>query len=471
MIDRVRDAIERHRMFSPGQRVGVAVSGGADSVFLLRALHELAPTWNLHLSVVHIDHGIRGDASRQDAGFVRDLAEQFGLQYHLREAAVLEMDDNLEQAARRVRLGYFRELISAGAVDRAATGHTLSDQSETVLYRLLRGSGLTGLCGILPVTADGIVRPLLYLKRAEIEEWLTARRLAWREDETNRNLAYNRNRLRHKGLPMLRNTFNPKLDEALAHLATLAQDEEDFWNSEILSRHPPPSGPVAKFRTSELTGVHPALARRIVRRALEGVKGDLRQIDFAHVETVLDLARSPAGSGRVQLPGLDIFRSFEWIRIAPAGFDRACERDFEMPVNAPVSITLPLGSGTLTFTLIDREKNRESHDKLGNELDWQRLTLLSEPDAAGQGGASPGLLEVRNWRPGDHYQRAGQSQPQKIKLLFQEARIPLWDRRHWPVLTCRGRIVWARLFGPAAEYAANASTRIFLRVDEKVLSD
>jgi tRNA(Ile)-lysidine synthase len=204
---------------------------------------------------------------------------------------------------------------------------------------------------------------------------------------------------------------------------------------------------------------------------LERIKGDLRQIDFAHVETVLELARSPAGSGRVQLPGLDIFRSFDWIRIAPAGFDRVCERDFEMPVNVPVSITLPLGRGTLTFTLIHREENQESHDKLGDELDWQRLTLLSEPDAAGQGGASTGLLDVRNWRPGDHYQRAGQSQPQKIKLLFQEARIPLWDRRHWPVLTCRGRIVWTRRFGPAVEYAANASTRIFLRVDEKVLSD
>jgi tRNA(Ile)-lysidine synthase len=205
----------------------------------------------------------------------------------------------------------------------------------------------------------------------------------------------------------------------------------------------------------------------MVRRAVEGVKGDLRQIDFSHIETVLQLARSANGSGRVQLHGVDIFRSFDWIRIAPAGFEKAADRDFEIPITIPVSITLPDGVGRLTFTLIRCEENRESHDKLGDELDWQRLAFPSEPDAAGQGGASSGLLVIRNWRPGDHYQRAGQSQPQKIKLLFQEARIPLWDRRHWPVLISRGRIVWTRHFGPAAEFAAGAATRAILRIAEE----
>jgi tRNA(Ile)-lysidine synthase len=467
LIDHVRHTIERQRTFSPGHRVGIAVSGGADSVFLLHALHELAPIWNLHLSVVHLDHGIRGDASREDAAFVRDLAAQFALPCHFREVAVPEIDDNLEQAARRVRHDFFRDLIASHAIDRVATGHTLSDQSETVLYRLLRGSGLTGLCGILPLTADCLARPLLYIRRTEIEDWLTGRHIAWREDETNQNPTYARNRLRHQVLPLLKDAFNPRLDDALAHLATLAQDEEDFWNREILPKYPVTAGPVSKFRTSELTGVHPALARRLIRRALERVKGDLRQIDFGHVETILEMARATEGSGRVQLPGLDIFRSFDWLRIAPTGFDRALERDFEMPVNIPLSITLPDGHALLTLTLIHREENQETYDKLGDELDWQRLTFLSEPDAAGQGGASSGLLELRNWRPGDHYRRVGQSQEQKIKLLFQEARIPLWDRRHWPVLTSKGRIVWTRQFGPAAEFAADSDTRTMLRVVEQ----
>ncbi len=148
-------------MFAPDQRVGVAVSGGADSVCLLHILHELASHWNLRLSVVHVDHSIRGLASQEDADFVRALAEQFALPFHFRCADVPAMEGNLEQAARRVRNAFYLELITAGELDRVATGHTRSDQAETVLYRFLRGSGPAGLSGIRPVTNDGIVRPSL----------------------------------------------------------------------------------------------------------------------------------------------------------------------------------------------------------------------------------------------------------------------------------------------------------------------
>ena len=146
-------------MFPPGARLGVAISGGADSVFLLHALLELAPRWNLQLSTVHVDHGIRGAQSHADAAFVADLAARHSLPFHLRQADVPAIDDNMEQAARRVRQAFFADLLSTGAVDRIATGHTRSDQAETVLYRILRGSGLPGLAGILPVTKEQIVRP------------------------------------------------------------------------------------------------------------------------------------------------------------------------------------------------------------------------------------------------------------------------------------------------------------------------
>ena len=207
MLDRIAQFIARHQMFPPGCRLGVAVSGGADSVFLLHALRELASRWNL--SVVHIEHGIRGAASIDDAEFVRQLAASFGLPFHLRSANVPAIEDNQEQAARHVRQAFFAELIAAGAVDRIATGHTRSDQAETVLYRILRGSGLAGLSGILPVTKEGLVRPLLEIDRAEIEAWLRERNIAWREDATNQDRAYARNRLRHEILPLLRETFNP----------------------------------------------------------------------------------------------------------------------------------------------------------------------------------------------------------------------------------------------------------------------
>ncbi|MGH9592854.1 MAG: tRNA lysidine(34) synthetase TilS, partial [Bryobacteraceae bacterium] len=268
IAERVMENIARHRML-PGDgaaetNLGVAVSGGADSVCLLEVLRELAPPLHLRLSVVHLNHQLRGAGSDADASFVAALAEARGLQLHSRKRDVrtdaIEGGDNLEQAARAARYSFFRELVSSGAVERIATGHNRDDQAETVLFRILRGCGLTGLAGILPVTGEGIVRPLLSLTRGEIREFLCARSIEWREDPTNRDVAFARNRLRHETMPSLRRDFNPRLDAALASLAELAREEEEFWREEV---PPPPlrNGTVL-FETGTLAGERAALARR-----------------------------------------------------------------------------------------------------------------------------------------------------------------------------------------------------------------
>src|ERR1700687_2595003 len=213
MLDKIAEFIARHQMFSSGSRVGVAVSGGADSVFLLHALHKMwggppgprtapRPAFSSNeqrvqgdprgpggppcrLSVVHVDHGIRGQASHDDAEFVRDMAAKFGLPFHILNADLPAAAGNLEELARDVRHEFFKQLVTSGTVDRIATGHTRNDQAETVLYRMLRGASLAGLSGILPVTNEGLVRPLLELDRAEIEDWLRQRGIPWREDATN----------------------------------------------------------------------------------------------------------------------------------------------------------------------------------------------------------------------------------------------------------------------------------------------
>src|ERR1700736_6246065 len=185
LAERVIATVERHAMFAAGQRIGIAVSGGADSMCMLHLLHEIAPRWNLRLCVVHVEHGIRGPSSSQDAGFVRHATAAFGLPYHLCSANVPAIEDNLEQDARGVRHAFYRELIASGQLDRIATGHTCSDQAETVMYRILRGAGLAGLSGIRPITTDGFVRPLLSVWRPEVEAWLRERNIAWREDASN----------------------------------------------------------------------------------------------------------------------------------------------------------------------------------------------------------------------------------------------------------------------------------------------
>jgi tRNA(Ile)-lysidine synthase len=455
MLDRIAHFVTRHKMLPPSSRLGIAVSGGADSVFLLHALRELAPRWDLSLSVIHIEHGMRGAASIEDAGFVKDLAQRFGLPFHFHSANVPAMHDNREQAARRVRHAFFEGLIAAGTVDRIATGHTRSDQAETMLYRFLRGSGLAGLAGILPVTEAGLVRPLLEIDRAEIEAWLRERNIEWREDASNRDRVYARNRIRHEILPLLRENFNPRLDETLSNMARVARDEELFWESTL----PHPERLVSSPQTLdsfELTASHPAVARRMIRRAIQAAKGDLRQIDFSHVERILEMARSQEGHDRVQLPGLDVFRSFEWIRLAQAGVEHGRARDFALALEAPGSVELPGSSARITLQVLEKTESAGHCVTVGNELDWQRLTPKE--------GVLPSL-ELRNWRPGDQYRPAGQSKDQKVKFLFQEARIPLWERGNWPIITYNGSIVWTRRFGAAAEFAAGPSTRVVLRVE------
>lgn len=460
MLPIIQATALRHGMFSSGQRVGVAVSGGADSVFLLHALHELAPHWNLHLSVVHVEHGLRGAASKEDAGFVRALAASFGLPFHLHTADVKSMAGNPEQAARRARHGFFSELIGSGQLDRVATGHTRSDQAETVLYRVLRGSGLAGLSGILPVTTEGLVRPLLDIHHAAIDAWLRGRHIKWREDATNRDLSYARNRLRHEVLPRLREAFNPNLDEALAHMATLAQAEEDYWSELAGSQQVPATCPVV-VATSLLTGQR-AIARRIVRRVIEQIKGDLKQIDFDHVERVLQIAEATDGHDRVQIPGVDVLRSFEWVRFAPPGQDSNRQRNFSAALRAPGSAELPELNLHITLRLLEIAEPARSYVTVVNELDWPRLALSSAPEGVSL------RLELRNWRPGDQYRRVGEPRAEKIKTLFQQFRVPLWERRTWPVLTCGGQIVWVRRFGVAAEFAAGPDAGIRLRVEEGV---
>lgn len=453
MLARVAESIERYRMFARGQRVGVAVSGGADSVCLLHVLVELAPRWELGLSVVHVDHRLRGAESEADAQFVRELGERLGLEVFCHEADVrsisLETGDNLEQAARRVRQGFFVGLIQCGVVDRVALGHTRSDQAETVLFRFLRGAGTAGLAGIRPVTADGLVRPLIEVERAEVVRYLTERGIPWREDSSNRDRSFARNRIRHELLPTLEREWNPALAGILAGVARVARDEEDYWRAvvdEVIEGNLVERSPAVLFRAEWLAGLQPALARRVGREAIRRAKGDLRRIDLQHVERILELARSPGSSGRGQIPGLEVRRSFEWMRLAPAGREGG---EYDIEVSVPGSCGVPGTGWEVVLELHVAGGHCGYNEDEGERLDWGRI---------------PGALRLRNWRPGDEYRPIGRAHATSVKRLFREARAPLWERWKWPVLTWKGRIIWVAGFGADAEFAATADSRSVLEV-------
>jgi tRNA(Ile)-lysidine synthase len=412
--------------------------------------------------VLHLNHQLRGEESRQDAEFVRDLAARLGLPFLIREADVAGSSDNLEQAARQARLAFFSEMLAAGEVARVALGHTRSDQAETVLFRFLRGSGTAGLAGIRPVTSQGLVRPLIEIERSEVAQFLRDRGIGWREDSSNATLQFARNRIRHQLLPQLAAVWNPAIVQTLAHTADWALAEEAYWEAEIdrlASAHLSIGPGAVCVRVDALAALPLAAARRLVRRAMELVKSNLRGVDFGHIAAVLKLASSGAGSGRVQAPGLDICRSFEWLRFSGPERNHHLESSYQLAAAIPGILPVPGTSLAFSLELIEKAEILAGSDNVYNNevdcLDWQRLS---------------GSLELRNWRPGDQYQPAGSTGKEKIKTLFQQARIPLWERRHWPVLSNGTSIVWVRLFGPAAEFAASAGSRLVLKVREVVAS-
>ena len=454
--------IERFGMFQTGCRVGVAVSGGADSVCLLHVLAELAPRWNLHLSVLHLDHQLRAGESAEDARFVRELAQTHGLPFLLEQIDVArlarERGENLEQTARKARHRFFVDWLQSAPGDRVALGHTRSDQAETVLFRFLRGAGTAGLAGIRPVSREGFVRPLIAIDRVDVERFLQDHGIPWREDATNVSLDFARNRIRRELLPRLAREWNPEIGEMLAHTADWAREEESYWEAEmdrLADAHFTLKPPALFLRADRLTELPLAAARRLVRRAIEQVKGDLLGIDFGHIAAVLALASQPAGDGRLQVPEVDVFRSFEWIRLAPPGLDRLENRNFRHPAPVPGRVLLPGGGSAIELEVIENKPSTENgesiYNKLMGYLDWDRIS---------------GALELRNWRPGDQYKPVGRSREEKIKLLFQEARIPLWERRSWPVLTSANGILWARRFGLAADLAATPQSQTLLKIQE-----
>jgi tRNA(Ile)-lysidine synthase len=286
---------------SAGERVCIAVSGGADSVALLlgiaEANHERKEALGVVLSAVHVHHGLRGTEADADEAFVRELCEQLGVPLVVERVDVAGRQaaerEGLEAAARELRYRAFWELLKSGGADVVATAHTLDDQAETVMMRLLRGAWTEGIGGIAPVVEDKerqgrIVRPMLGLRREEVEAYLRGRGQVWREDATNRDVSLTRNRVRHELMPVLR-VFNPGVDGALARLSEIARDEEAFWQAEVARVLPQillPGRPVrgggrsvstvtgnssCALEVERLRALTPALRRRVLRAAARSV--------------------------------------------------------------------------------------------------------------------------------------------------------------------------------------------------------
>ena len=462
LVERVAKLLHLYSTQSQPLNLGVAVSGGADSVVLLHILTKLKRSVAMQLTILHVNHQLRGFESQNDELFVRELAAALNLPVYVGQCP--PPPGNLEAQARRVRQEFFHQARRDYELQFVALGHTASDQAETVLFRLLRGSGLRGLAGMRPAGSN-LLRPLLTTTRKEVREYAHQHGLSWREDSSNRDLRFRRNRLRLETMPELERLFNPNLEQVLSGYANVARDEEDYLSAETARSMASLSRPFAHgdgllLDAPALLRLPAALQRRVIRSALNQVRGHLLAIDLPHVEAILAVASSKHGHDRVQAPVADILRSFDTILITrPETLKSTRNYSLEVPFGVPIKLPECLGifsvdpvnsSGQTCATVKDK-------DSLFIEeatLDWEAVA-----EACGTSG-----LQVRNWRPGDQILLPGEGHPRKLKTLFQEHRILLWERRYWPVLVAGERILWVRRFAVAAEFAATVESRRLLSV-------
>ncbi len=535
LAQRLLDHIQQHELLRVGDRVGVAVSGGIDSVALLRLLLEVRGELGIVLSVVHFNHKLRGIESDLDAQFVEGLARAHDLEFycdgddvagHAREEKV-----SLETAARELRYGFFRHLIrengpagpqglkpssfsahdgaaqaaplqsssaqapsfqsfpyqKSPSLDKITTGHTLDDQAETVLMRLIRGAGLKGLGGIHPVIAvendddevcGEIVRPLLALRRRDLEQHLKEIGQAWREDATNADSSFTRNRVRQLVLPLLEKEFNPAVAENLAELAEIARGEEDYWENEAAGWMgtgihwsepawlPNADGnggliqiglagdvPVAKLQAKIenatwavmnasvdrlwFLGEQVAVQRRVVKSIGEQAGIPL---EFKHVEEILRFAGEEHVSGKeLSLPmGWKVVsKRDEVIFLTPDLRETIPVHDYEYELEIPGRLDLCEAGSTIEVRCVPA----------GTEAGYNPEQLL---DA----GSLSRTLKVRNWRAGDRFWPNHTKSPRKIKELLQERHVEQPQRKLWPVVVSGEEIVWMRGFPAPARFAA-----------------
>jgi tRNA(Ile)-lysidine synthase len=504
LAEHLLKTIRKRESIHAGDRMAVAVSGGADSVVLLRLLLELRGELGIVLSVAHVNHKLRGAESDEDERFVAELARQHGLDLHVCDGPVdrslrSESGSGMEAAARELRYGFFRQLAREGRVAKIATAHTLDDQAETVLLRIFRGTGIRGLSGIHPRIVfeeqgrvfGEVVRPLLGFRRAALTEFLRECGQGWREDSSNRDIAFLRNRVRHRLLPLIAKEFGEAAIEHMGELAEIARAEEEHWqrghpetapqlpsvaepakektgfvsgyrfsDTANSSKSNAPSGAAARetrqaasLQVERLLALPLAAQRRLLRAWLQANARDL-SISFRLIEEGLELAHGPAGK-KTDLPQAILRRGRLDLLLESKPFGGRRETghrqalDYEYALAVPGAVKIPeLGA---CIEAREVEVASVAEDGRAQLLDLERM---------------PKEVLIRNWRAGDRYWPAHTAAAKKVKELLTERHATGAEKKLWPVAVAVGcGLVWMRGFAvPAAFRApAGAAQAIWIR--------
>ena len=468
MLSNVQQAFSK--LLAPGEPLLVGVSGGADSVALLHALIQLGRKPH----ACHLNHRLRGADSDADAEFVRQLAQRHGLPFTIekRDVAALAADRklSLEDAARRARHEFFAAIAERTGIKTLALAHTADDQVETFLLKLLRGAGATGLSGMeleRRLGAVRVIRPLLGVRRSDILEYLAAEKASWREDASNADPRFTRNRIRHVLLPLLEREFNPAVRETLLRTAEILRDEDSYLTRHVSGTVYSPACCGDEIDVEALAGWPPAVQRRVVRLWL----GPETELGFEHIEAVRDLAVSGCPSAEVHLPDdLIVYREYDELKKARRAELEPVRGKWPLTIDGETVIR-ELGTKFVCHPelvevyppqagksrSLPKEILRSAQNDKKNE---ERFDLDSLGDS----------LFVRTWQEGDHFQPLGMSGEKKLQDFFVDEKVPRRVRGRTPLLCAAdGRIAWVVGMRIADPFKIGKTTRHILRMRVKPL--
>jgi len=432
IVKKVENTIIGYRMLERGDRVIVAVSGGADSVCLLDILFTLKEILGIELVVAHFDHGLRPDEDEYETDFVKSLAESFDCNFTTKKAArsIKPGRASLEEKARDIRYRFLNKVKAQFSAQKIATGHNLNDQAETVLMRLLRGSGPSGLSGIPPVRDTHIIRPLIEVTRNEIESYLSGKRLSHITDSSNFETRHLRNEIRLNLLPQLEK-YQPKIVEILGRTARITR-EENIWLEGKAERWikkwaETGSGNEIVLPLSRFKGLPEPLKNHVLRQALKTTAGSLRRISLRNIDAIKLVAEGSKPQAEITLPNiLAVKREYDrliFLKSKPEIPERFC-----YIMDGPGAFDLE----TLGCTLKLEEVERKTLAKL-TTASWTACLdadLITYP------------LMLRNFRAGDRFVPLGMTGHKKLKSLFIDMKIPSHVREQIPILTQENEPIW-----------------------------
>ena len=437
---RIVGTIRRHDMIRSGDRVAIAISGGSDSVALALTLRVVADASPLNFEIaglVHLNHGLRGDEAARDEAFCRALAARLGWPIEVGHvdagAAARAAGRSIEATARDLRDEFFRDAASTLNGTSLATGHTLDDQAETVLLRLLRGTSSRGLTGIRPKRGR-LIRPLLECRRRELRDWLAAAGEPFCEDSSNRDESIARNRVRHQLMPRIEQ-MAPGGVRALARAASLAADDERYLAqaaAEAAAHIVTTRGQRVSIDAKAISAVPPALARRLVRQAIEDV-APRAAVTSRHLDAVLALAAADKAHGRLDLPKLRVTHAGGRITIEAADGRAAVSIERGGPTAQPLPVPGTVDLAQSGWRVVASTEHAPPAALASGRGDV--ATVQVDPAQL--------PLAVRTWRPGDRFKPLGASGRRKVQDLFVDRKVTRADRHRTPIVVdARGQIVW-----------------------------